>query len=151
LSRLIFVSFLLGHAVVQLCLILWIVPPNSSHQVVADRFLAYVQRFDIVPQVNFKASGSPTTKGPYPDPVSGMYVFKRAKRKDKGGYTFLGDIVPLDQVRTLVELTPRFGAQADRRLTRMNTLTYCSEFWLDKYFTKETFYALTLNRDQSSG
>lgn len=79
-----------------------------------------------------------------------MYVFKRAKRKDRESYTLLGDIVPLDQVRALVELTPRFGAQADRRLTRMNTFTYCSEFYLDKYFTKETFYAFTLHRDQST-
>ena len=139
-----FVSFLLGHTVVQLRLILRIISPNSSYPVVADWFLAYVQPFNIIPQVNCEASGLPTAKGPYPDPASGMYALKQAKRKNQGSYTLLGDIVPLDQVRTLVELIPRFGAQADRRLTRMNTFTYCSEFWLDKYFTKEAFYAFTL-------
>ena len=73
-----------------------------------------------------------------------MYALKWAKRKNQGSYTLLGDIVPLDQVQTLVELILWFGAQADQHLTRMNTFTYCSEFWLDKYFMKETFYAFTL-------
>jgi hypothetical protein len=107
----------------------------------ADRFLTYVQRFDIIPQINSKLSGLTTAKGPYPDPVSTMYQLKHAKG---GNCTLLGDVVPLDQVRTLVVLTPWFGDQADTRLRKTNNLTYCSEFWLDKYFDKEIFYALTL-------
>jgi hypothetical protein len=118
-----------------------IVSPNPQRPIMADQFLTYVQRFDIIPQINSKLSSSTTAKGPYPDPVSTMYQLKRAKR---GNRTLLGDIVPLDQVRTLVELTPWFGDQADTCLRKTNNLTYCSEFWLNEYFDKEIFYALTL-------
>lgn len=106
-----------------------------------NRFLTYAQRFDIVPQLNPKLSNSATAKGPYPDPSSGLYILKRAKRANQG---LIGDIIPLDQVRTLVELAPRFGGSADRRLTKANSLAYSSEFWLNKYLTKELFYALEL-------
>lgn len=89
--------------------------------------------------MNHKAS---TIEGPHPDPAAGMYVLKWAKCSNN---TLLGDIVPLDQVRTLVELTPQFGDQADCCLTKTNSRAYSSEFWLDKYFTKELFYVLMLN------
>jgi hypothetical protein len=141
---------LLGHVVVQLRLIMHIVPTNPRHFELADRFLCYVQRFDIVSQGNGRTSSSASGKGPYPDPASGMYVLKRARRILGTNHTLLGDIVPLNQVRSLVELTPRFGEQADWRLTNMNALAYCSEFFLDKFFTKETFYALTLDRKYST-
>jgi hypothetical protein len=114
--------------------------PNNP--VVADRFLAYVQCFDIISQVNHKAS---TIEGPHPDPAAGMYVLKWVKCSNN---TLLGDIVPLDQVRTLVELTPRFGDQADQHLTKTNSRAYSSKFWLDKYFTKELFYALMLDNSK---
>jgi hypothetical protein len=118
--------------------------PKPNQPVVADRFIAYVQRFDIVPQVQPASVCSTNAKGPHPNCASGMYVLRRAKRMDHTVHTFLGDIVPLDQVRTLVELTPQFGEKADRRLTRANASAYCSKFWLDKYFTKDLFFALTL-------
>ena len=77
-----------------------------------------------------------------------MHVLRWARHTDHTVHTFLGDIVPLDQVRTLVELTPQFGNEADRRLTQMNASAYCSEFWLDKYFTKDLFFALMLGGDR---
>jgi hypothetical protein len=68
-----------------------------------------------------------------------MYLLKRARRSDRA---IMGDVVPLDQIRALIDLVPRFGAEADKRLTRGTTLEYSSEFWLNKYFDKELFYAL---------
>jgi hypothetical protein len=68
-----------------------------------------------------------------------MFVLKRARRHDQ---TILGDIIPLSQVRNLVELTPRFGEKADTRLIKETTTEYSAEFLLDKYFDKELFYAL---------
>jgi len=68
-----------------------------------------------------------------------MYVLKRARRSDR---TVVGGIVPLCQICALVDLVPRFGAEADRRLTKANSLEYSAEFWLNKYFDKEIFFAL---------
>ena len=110
-----------------------------KHPLRTDCFLAYVQRFDIIPQVNPKASGSPSLRGQYPDPSAGMYVLKRALRTNGDP---MGDIIPLQQIRALVELTPRFGKQADRRFHSTNSLECGGEYWLDKYFDKELFYAL---------
>jgi hypothetical protein len=103
--------------------------------------LAYVQRFDVVPQINPELSGSLTRKGPYPDPASSMFMLKRARRHDE---SLIGDIIPLIQLRSLVELTPVFGGKADSRLTKESSLEYSTHFWLDKYFDKEFFYAVTL-------
>ena len=87
--------------------------PKPNQPVVADRFIAYVQHFDIVPQVQPASVCSTNAKGPHPNCASRMYVLRRAKCTDHTVHTFLGDIVPLDQVRTLVELTPQFGEKAD--------------------------------------
>ena len=128
----------LGHIVVDLQLIFRIVPSNS-HQTYGDRFLTYVRRFEIISQVNATVSGSRTVKGPYPEPSSGLYLLKRSKRSNG---VFMGDVLPLDQIRSLVNLTPRFGQKASRILTKFNSLEFSSEFWLNKYFTKELFLAL---------
>lgn len=78
-------------------------------------------------------------KGPYPEPTTGLYLLKPAKRSNQ---TALGDVVPLGRLRRLLELTPRFGDKADRRLTKENCMDYASEFWLNKYFDKELFLAI---------
>ncbi|KAJ6468957.1 hypothetical protein DFH09DRAFT_1254079 [Mycena vulgaris] len=80
-----------------------------------NKFLAYVQRFDIV-----NPAGS--VGGPRPDSDTGI----------TNGIV-MGDIIPLDQLRAHVELTPQFE----------NSLDYSEEFWLTKYFTKELFFALS--------
>lgn len=104
-----------------------------------DIFLAYIQRFDIIPQLNPLISGSTTQRGQYPDPSSGMYVVKKATRSNG---TPIGDIVPLNQLQSLVDLTPRFGAKADTRFDKTNSLACATEFWLNKYFDKDLFFAL---------
>ena len=106
-------------------------PPSGT-----SGFLAYVQRFDIVNQMD------PETKmrGPIPEPASGMYQLKRARRSDR---SIMGDIVPLDRLRARIDLAPRFGKVADRRLTKETSLDYSDDFWLSKWFNKELFFALT--------
>lgn len=94
-----------------------------------------------MPQINKDITGSSTLRGPYPEPASSLFIVKRARRANN---KHIGDILPLQQVRELIDLIPRFGKQADRHLTRYNVLEYCSEFWLNKYFDKELFLALNL-------
>jgi hypothetical protein len=78
-----------------------------------------------------------------PDPVSGMFALKWSRRVDG---SLMGDIVPLSQCRVPVEVTPRFFEQADPHLNANNSLELSSEFWLDKYFDKELFFALHLTK-----
>ncbi|KAG6914952.1 hypothetical protein DXG01_014271 [Tephrocybe rancida] len=128
-----------GHSIVQLRLIFQMVPSNDV-RTQDTGFLTYVQRFDIVPQVNKKFSGT-KNRGAYPEPSSMLYVVKQAKRSNN---TAVGDIVPLDQLRSLADLMPRFESKADTRYTKANVMESTDEFWLNKYFTKELFYALHL-------
>ena len=127
-----------GHCVAQLHLILRVVPPKGLTQPLSNLFLVYVQRFDVVPQLNPKLS---SRAGPFPEPATSMFVLKQAVRASR---TMLGDIIPLTQIRALADLVPRFGAQADPRLTKQASLAYSNELWLNKYFDKETFFALHL-------
>ena len=99
-------------------------------------FLAYVQHFDIIPQPNPQC---PSQKGPYAEPSTGMYCVKRARRSDG---SFFGDVIVLGHIRALVDLIPRFGESAERRLSKETVLEHVSEFRLNKYFQKELFYAL---------
>ncbi|KAH9172245.1 hypothetical protein EDB89DRAFT_2114235 [Lactarius sanguifluus] len=133
-------SGLEGHCIGQLRLIFQAVPsqaflPSSS----ADLFLSYVQRFDIVPQPNPVTPVPSNKRGVYPHPSTGMYLLKCAQWNDRA---IMGDIVPLAQLRALVNLIPWFGEEANKQLTKETALEYSSEFWLNKYFDTELFYAL---------
>jgi hypothetical protein len=78
---------------------------------------------------------------PTPDATTGLYLLKRARRSNG---ELIGDIVPLNQIRTLVDIVPRFGLKADPQLTKETSAMQSSEFWLNKYFNKELFYALNI-------
>ena len=54
----------------------------------------------------------------------------------------MGDAMPLGQLRALLDLVPHFRAAANKRLTKETSLELSLEFSLNKYFTKELFYAL---------
>jgi hypothetical protein len=118
-QHLLFFSFLFisldsGHQVGQLQLIFRTIPPKETLPAPGtENFLSYVQRFDIVPQRNQKLSGSATRKGPYPDPASSMFVLKHALHQDE---SIVGDIIPLNRLRALVELTPVFGDSGESGL-----------------------------------
>ena len=106
----------------------------------ANVYLAYMERFDIVPQPTHL--GSPS-RARCPDPVTGMYVVKRASRSNGNR---LGDVVPLSQIRTTAPLIPRYGSQADPKLTSRNSMEFSTEFFLNKFFDKDLYYMM-LNHD----
>ena len=99
-------------------------------------FVAYVHRFDIVSQFD----PGTQTMAQCPDPTTSLYILKCARRADN---SLLGDIIPLCQLRSLVSLIPRFGEKADPQFNKTNSLVYSNEYWLNKYFNKELFYALS--------
>lgn len=119
-----------------------IVPPSHRHSEVVDkyvydRFLAYVRRYDIVNQPNPENA---SLRGFYPEPNTGLYLLKKSIRANG---SWLGDVIPVDQIRALLDLTPRFGLKANRRLTYSSSVAYSTEFWLNKFFNKELYYALS--------
>jgi hypothetical protein len=119
-----------GHTVGEIRLILRPVGKASTNWSWKDRFLAYVYRFDIIPQ-----GGSDR------EPSTQLHVLKRAKRSNG---TRVGDVIPVTQLRAPVNLVPRFGASADNRLTPYNSMEHASEFWLNKYWDKNTFFPLSM-------
>ena len=98
-------------------------PEKNRHDQLYDHFLAYVQRFDVIQD----------------DKETGMPILKRATRANGER---LGEVIPLSQIRSYVNLIPRFGAVADTRLTEFNSLEHSREFFLNKYFDKNTMFAL---------
>lgn len=102
-----------------------------------NSFLAYVQRFDIIPQAI--SSGSTTSRGYVPETSTKMYVLKRSSRVDG---TRMGDIIPLSHIRAVVDLVPRFVGAADTRLTKESSLEYSSEFLLNHFFDRQIYYSL---------
>ncbi|KAI6003153.1 hypothetical protein EDD15DRAFT_2385610 [Pisolithus albus] len=95
-----------------------------------DRFLSYVQRFDIVPQA-----------GALRDPSTQVHILKRAMRSNGQR---LGDVIAVSRIRAYANLIPRFGQCADARLTSFNSFEHCREFLLNKYFDKNSYYPLSL-------
>lgn len=96
-----------------------------------DCFLVYARRFDVVSQ---NRSGRELS--------TGMHVLRRAKRGD-GQY--IGDVIPVSQLRSAANLIPRFGPDAaNPRLTRNNSHECSEEFWLNKYWNKDFYYTLNV-------
>ena len=100
-------------------------------------FLAYVQRFDVIPQA--MSSVSTTSHGHVPERSTGMYVLKRSIRTDG---MWMGDIIPLSHIRAAVDLVPRFMEEADPRLTKETSFEYSSEFLLNHFFDRQIYYSL---------
>ena len=60
----------------------------------------------------------------------------------QAGNLHLGDVVPLTQLWASAQISPHFGSKADPHLTSQTCIKYSLEFWLNKYETKEMFWAL---------
>ena len=104
-----------------------------------NMYLMYAERFEIIPQ---PAAYGSTSRGTYPDPITGQYVIKCSTRANGSR---LGDIIPLSQARIPTPLVPRYGVQADPKLTSRNSLEYSTEFYVNRLFDKELFYFLLQN------
>jgi len=102
-------------------------------------YLTYAERFEIIPQPTSYGS---TSRGICPDPITGLYAVKRSTRANGSR---LGDIIPLLQARIPAPLVPRYGAQADPKLTSRNSLEYSTEFHLNRFFDKELYYFISQN------
>ncbi len=107
------------------------VPPAGTNQ-----FLAYVQRFDVVHQTD-PDSG---VRGLFRDPATTMYQLKRARRTNGSP---MGDVVLLERLRAIVDLGPRLGKKANKKLTYQTILDYCNDLHLNHFYTKELFWGLT--------
>jgi hypothetical protein len=115
-----------GHTVAQIRLIFRPLSKTGTQWAWRDRFLTYVHRFNIV------GAREPTTQ---------MHILKRAKRSNR---TCMGDVIPISQLRAPMNLVPRFGATADNRLTAYNCLEHASELWLNRFWDKSTYFALSM-------
>ncbi|KAH7906142.1 hypothetical protein BJ138DRAFT_1016684 [Hygrophoropsis aurantiaca] len=92
----------------------------------SDIFLAYIQRFDLV--------------SPAVDPHTGMHWLRRAVRRNGDR---IGDIIPLSQIRSPAPLIPHFGKKANSRLNSRTCYEVLTDFWLNKFWNKEFYYAMT--------
>ncbi|KAG1876909.1 hypothetical protein C8R48DRAFT_768476 [Suillus tomentosus] len=113
------------HTVTQIRLIMWPIGKSGTQWSWQDRFLTYVQRFDLS---NDR------------DANTQLHLLKRAKHSNGDR---MGDIIPLSQLRAPVNLVPRFGVVADKRLTAHNSMEHAAEFWLNEFWEKSTFFALS--------
>ena len=95
-------------------------------------YLAYVERFDIVPQGRL-----PREHRLAPDPIRGMYVLRRAYQSDGSP---MGSIIPLYHLRRSLQLVPRYGEKADPTLTPRTSFSASRDFYLNHYFDKEDFF-----------
>ncbi|KAG1856595.1 hypothetical protein C8R48DRAFT_749162 [Suillus tomentosus] len=118
-------SRLSGHTIAQIRLIMRPIGKSGVQWSWKDQFLMYVQRFDLS---NDR------------DPATRLYALKQAKRLNGNR---MGDIIPVSQLRAPVQLVPRFGATADKRLSAYNSLEHAAEFWLNEFWDKSTFFALS--------
>jgi hypothetical protein len=94
-----------------------------------------MQHFNIVPQSILGSRSAASCS----EPSSSLYIVKRAKCSNG---SIFGDVVPLCQLRSLVNLIPHFYEAAHQGLTDRNSASHYAEFFLNKYFDKEMFWAL---------
>ena len=120
----VYVYYLTGHSVAQVRLIFRLLR--------SDIFLAYVQR------LNATIPPSSNTV----DSAVGMHLLKRAIRNNGAR---VGEVIPLCYIRSPAHVIPRFGKEANLRLTIHTSYELSNEFWLNKYWNKEFFYALSLS------
>ncbi|KIJ18221.1 hypothetical protein PAXINDRAFT_154099 [Paxillus involutus ATCC 200175] len=113
---------LVGHSVVQPHIIF-----NPPH---LDFFTVYIQHFNVVPQSN-PANVSP---------VTGKHMLKWAVWENGQQ---IGKIVSLTFIHSPAHLIPNFGPEAHLCLTKLSSYELSSEFWLNKYWSKEFYYTLS--------
>jgi hypothetical protein len=54
----------------------------------------------------------------------------------------MGDIVPLTDVREVVELVPRYGQHMDNGFNSNTSLELADSFYINNFADKETFHAI---------
>ena len=104
-----------------------------------DHFVTYVQCFDIVPQ-----QGIPNNI----NSSMGMHLVRRATKPNGSR---IGNVIPVTWIRSPAHLIPNFGKEAHACLTGESSYEFSTEFWLNKFWTKEFYYILRqfLSRNKS--
>lgn len=74
-----------------------------------------------------------------PEPGIDMFLLQSHRRSDRSR---MGDIIPLTDVREIVELVPCYGPKMDRKLDCNNSLDIWDSFYLNNFADKETFHAI---------
>ncbi|KAG1838044.1 hypothetical protein DFJ58DRAFT_734059 [Suillus subalutaceus] len=121
-----------GHTIGQIRLLMRPVGKSGTNWSWKDRFLVYVHRLTLFP------------KAPVPMIVSQVRSSTCSNERSVQMVLRVGDIVPVTQLRALVNLVPRFGASADNRLTPYNSMEHASQFWLNKYWDKNSYFPLSM-------
>ncbi|KIO08001.1 hypothetical protein M404DRAFT_135310 [Pisolithus tinctorius Marx 270] len=116
-------SGLKGHVVGQLHLLMCPFGKRGVRWSWTDHFLVYIQCFDIAAE-----------------DVTHLHILRCAKRANG---QCLGDVILLSQVQAFAHLIPRFGQTADNRLMAYNSFEHSSKFYLNKYFDKNMYFALS--------
>lgn len=103
--------------------------PRRSYSQWASRSLVYAERLDVVPRQTGET-----------EPTTGLHVLKRATRASGDS---LGEVFPLDQLKSYAHIVPRFGPKANNRLSYSNSIHGSRSFFLNKYFDKDFFCAVS--------
>ncbi|KAH0839466.1 hypothetical protein J3R83DRAFT_273 [Lanmaoa asiatica] len=103
--------------------------PKRSHTPWASDALIYAQRLNVIPQEHGQTEST-----------TGLHLLRRVKCASGED---LGEVFPLDQLRSYVHIVPCFGHTADNRLTFSNSIYGSQSFFLNKYFDKDFFYAIS--------
>jgi hypothetical protein len=122
-----------GHTVILVCMIMCPASSHGKHRdrcPWADHFLIYAERLNIVTQAN----------GSLVEPSSGLHILKQATRASGAP---LGEIFPLDQLRSYCNLTPHFDRVVDSQLSCYNSIHFSHTMFLNKSFDKNFYYAVT--------
>ncbi|KAG2139639.1 uncharacterized protein EDB93DRAFT_1253055 [Suillus bovinus] len=114
-----------GHSVAQLRLLIWPIGKSGIPWSWEDQFITYLQQFDISSER---------------DPTTQLHVLRRSKRSNGSR---MGDIIPVSQLRAPVHFVPRFSATADTHFTAYNSMEHASKFWLNYFWDKNSFFALS--------
>ncbi|KAG1802576.1 hypothetical protein EV424DRAFT_1331381 [Suillus variegatus] len=111
----------------------------DSHRMIASHLN---QPFLYVEFFNFSHSSVNTFNGlrlVTPTPVTDMYLVHRCIHLNN---TALGDIVPLESVRQVIQLIPKFGREVSAAMNCDNSLQLAREFYVNNFADKETFHVI---------
>ncbi|KAF8128259.1 hypothetical protein EV363DRAFT_1400742 [Boletus edulis] len=122
-------SGLQGHNVIIVHLIMCPTSYRRSTNPFSGCPLMYSQRLNIIAQGNNLV-----------EHTTGLHVLKKAERTSGCP---LADIFPLDQIRSYAHIVPHFGRKVDNQFTSSNCIEHSHSFFLNKYFDKDFYYALS--------
>ncbi|KAF8130619.1 hypothetical protein EV363DRAFT_1167308, partial [Boletus edulis] len=71
---------------------------------------------------------------------TGMYLLRRAR--NSSGIR-IRSVVPISHICSPTHIISKFGKEAHPRLTRESSLELSDNLWLNRYWSKDFYYALS--------